>query len=134
MVPLTTNASSESIFGTLCLMQTLLINKGKKRLIVPFLMHLNASSTMMCPTLIFRPVTTECKKAIRSSEMVSLCDVGIKLAFKKWFQPLAGDFNASLLIDRLHFSETIQVVPVSHKSAKILFLFVVVMEFTKTSF
>ncbi|KAK8999916.1 hypothetical protein V6N11_082054 [Hibiscus sabdariffa] len=81
----------------------------------------------------FRPVMIECNKAIRSSETVSLCDVGIKLSFKKWFHPRAWEFKVSLFTDRLPFGETVQVLPDSHKSTKILFLFVIVMEFTEAS-
>ncbi|KAK8487798.1 hypothetical protein V6N11_008365 [Hibiscus sabdariffa] len=87
MVPLIINASSESTFGTLCLMETLVINKGKKRLVVPFLIHLNFSSTIMRPTFICRPMMIECNMAIRSSKPILLYDFGIKLAFKMWFQP-----------------------------------------------
>ncbi|KAK8578748.1 hypothetical protein V6N12_069092 [Hibiscus sabdariffa] len=81
-VPLTEKASSESNFGTLCRMQTLEINKGKKRLLLPFSMHLKVSSTMILPTLIYRPMMIECGNSICSSDMESLCDVDIKLALR----------------------------------------------------
>ncbi|KAK8584129.1 hypothetical protein V6N12_068378 [Hibiscus sabdariffa] len=64
-------------------MQMLDINKGGKRLLLLFSMHLKVSSTMIRPTLIFRPMMIECNNSIRSYDTVSSCDVGIKLAFKK---------------------------------------------------
>ncbi|KAK8564715.1 hypothetical protein V6N12_058298 [Hibiscus sabdariffa] len=103
MVPLTTNALSESNFGTLCRMQILVISKGKTILFVLFSIQLNVSSTMIRPTLICHPMMIECNKAFRSSEMVSLCDIGIKLAFKKWFHTRAWEFKASLFTDRPPF-------------------------------
>ncbi|KAK9045686.1 hypothetical protein V6N11_051595 [Hibiscus sabdariffa] len=60
----------------------------------------------------------ECNNSIRSLVTVSMCVVGINIAFKKWFQLLAWGFNANLFTVILFLNEINHLVLGSQRLPK----------------
>ncbi|KAK8596974.1 hypothetical protein V6N12_065451 [Hibiscus sabdariffa] len=57
----------------------------------------------------------------------------MRLALRKWFHPRAYPVKATFLTERLPLSNTVHVMPASHRSASILTRFAAVMELMKFS-